>query len=362
MMRATTHEERRPAGWLASRTLFRTAIGLAAVTVIVCTTMIGVAASNWISRPFPGFFVLANRVIPSIGLPDWGGIRDGNVYQHTVVSVDGQPILTGADVYRHVERQEIGRTVTYELRSGIRTETLALASERFRFADYWAIFGSYLATGSLYSLLGLLGMWRFPATHLGRALLYVGSVGGIYGISGVSLYGPSFDAPIRHLHALAEAFLPSAFVYLTLALPRVRPGTVAPLLATACTLSAALAIPYALLLEQPGAYSVVHAACETYMGFAGLALTMSLVFHSTWSPGSHVLLHSATAGALLGLGVPAMVVLISGLSGGGLPVNIVTATAFLFPLCFGYGLVHDGLARRREASIVSMAAVPAREG
>jgi hypothetical protein len=42
-------------------------------------------------------------------------------------------------------------------------------------------------------------------------------------------------------------------------------------------------------------------------------------------------------------------------------VNIVTATAFLFPLCFGYGLVHDGLARRRERALLTMAAMPARK-
>ena len=55
------------------------------------------------------------------------------------------------------------------------------------------------------------------------------------------------------------------------------------------------------------------------------------------------LLRSATAGVLLGLAVPAVVMTISGLSGGRLPVNICTATAFLFPLCFGYGIVRECL-------------------
>ena len=47
------------------------------------------------------------------------------------------------------------------------------------------------------------------------------------------------------------------------------------------------------------------------------------------------------AGALLGLGVPAVIMIISGVSGGALPVNVMTVTAFLFPLCIGYGLLRE---------------------
>ena len=55
-------------------------------------------------------------------------------------------------------------------------------------------------------------------------------------------------------------------------------------------------------------------------------------------------IRATSASVLLGLAVPAVVMTLSGLSGGKPPVNICTATTFLFPLCFGYGIVRDCLA------------------
>jgi hypothetical protein len=52
------------------------------------------------------------------------------------------------------------------------------------------------------------------------------------------------------------------------------------------------------------------------------------------------------AGAMLGLGMPAVIMVLSGVSGGRLPVNLCTVTAFMFPLCIGWGVVHERLASR----------------
>jgi hypothetical protein len=325
-------------------------IGAAALLAVTFTAMIGVSASGWVDRPFPGFFVLVNRVIPSVGLPHWTGSQHGTLYQRTVASVDGYPISEAADVYRQVGQQPVGSPVTYELRHGSATETVAIPSSIFTRLDYCTVFGTYLWTGLLYLIVGLLGMWFFPGTHLAHALLVVGSAGGIYGLSGVGIYGPTFHIRV---HALAEAFLPAAFAYLALVFPRERQALTAPLLAAALTLSLALTIPYQLLLSQPGAYSTMHAASETYLGIVGLTLTARLIVECATSGATNPLLRSATMGAVLGLAVPAIVMLISGLSGGSLPVNVLTSTAFLFPLGFGYGIVRDRLSVRvrRDATV-----------
>jgi hypothetical protein len=156
------------------------------------------------------------------------------------------------------------------------------------------------------------------------------------------------------LHALAEAFFPAALVNLTCVFPRERRGIALPVVATAWWLSLALAIPYQLLLHQPAAYSILHAACETYMGLAGLGFGAALIVERARAPHAPTaLLRGAVAGAILGLGVPAVIMTISGLTGGGLPVNVCTATAFLFPLCLGYGLVRERLARRVRLATVT---------
>jgi hypothetical protein len=325
------------AGLLALRAMLLAA----AAAVVVIVTTIGIAAADWIDRPFPGFFVLENRVIPSIGLPHWSASRAGGLYQLAVVAIDGAAITDGAGVYETVASRPTGTPLVYGLRGGAASDAVAVGSQIFTRADYWAIFGTYLGTGFLYLMVGLLGVWLFPETHLGRALLCMGGIGGIYALSAVGVYGPSFGL---RLHALAEASLPAAFVYLTLVFARARRTVSLPVLWVGCALSGALAILYQLVLSQPGAYSAVHGACETYLGAAGLGLMGYLLVQRARGT-SEPLLHAAAVGAVLGIGVPAVVLLLSGVSGGRVPVNLCTVTAFLFPLSVGWGLVREYVVR-----------------
>src|SRR6185369_9817387 len=176
----------------------------------------------------------------------------------------------------------------------------------------------------LYLVLGLLGAWLLPETDLGRAILYCGSVAGLFALSAVGLYGG--EAAMR-IHTLAEAFLPATLVYLAVVFPRARGALAQPLTALAWTLSLAIAVPYQLLLTQPSAYSTLHAACEVYLGVAAGALLVTLVVERARSVATP-LLRAAVAGGLLGLGVPAVVKTLSGVTGGALPVNALAMTAF----------------------------------
>ena len=313
-----------------------------AISVLVATVLMGIRATSWSGASFPGFFVLPNRVVASIGEPHWTASKDGSLYQRTVVAVDGAPVDSSAEVYQRIGQRPSGTTFAVTLQQGSTTDTVSLRSMEFSWGDYSAIFGAYLATGVLYLMMGLLGAWLLPGTHLGRALLFVGSTGGVYTLSAIGIYEPYGGFRI---HALAEAFFPAGVVYLGLVFPRERGALVKPGAAVAYWVSLGLAIPYQLLLDQPGAYSVMHAASETYLGLASLGLTVSLVVHyASAADDDKPFLRSATAGVLLGLAVPAVVMTLSGLSGGRLPVNICTVTAFLFPLCFGYGIVRECLA------------------
>ena len=334
--------------------LYRGVLAIAALVGVAATFTIGAHARVWIGKPFPGFFVLANRVIPSVGLGHWSGTRDGAVYQRVVVAVDGVPVASAREVYHRVAAQPPGRAFTYALRRGSTTETVTLASHRFSTVDYAAIFAVYLVDGFLYLVLGILGAWLLPETDLGRALLYVGSLAAIFALSAVGLYGP--EATMR-IHTLAEAFLPAALIYLSVVFPRARGALAQPLTALAWTLSLAIAVPYQLLLLQPSAYATLHAACEVYLGVAAAVLLVTLVLERARSVATP-LLRSAVAGGLLGLGVPAVVKTLSGITGGALPVNVLATTALLFPACVAWGLLRERaatgylLAWRRSADVL----------
>lgn len=342
-----------PAASPLSPRVVRAVLAVSGVTALAVAAALALAATSWIGRPFPGFFVLPNRVVPSVGLTRWPGTEDGPIYQQAVVAVDGTRVDDNRDVYDPVRRQSSGTPFTYALRRGAASTTLVLGSRTFSRLDYWLIFGGYLATGLLYLGVGILAAWMLPDAALGKALLYVGTVAGAYALSGVALYSPGADV---RLHALAEALFPAALVYLACVLPRDRGRAATPVIATAWWLSLALAVPYQLLLYQPGAYSLLHGACETYLGAAGLALGASLILERARArESSGPLLRAAVAGALLGIGVPAVLLTVSGLSGGAVPVNVCTATAFLFPLSLGYGLLREHAAPRVPAAVVEPA-------
>jgi len=345
-MTANNQTNREPSAWSAtSPGVYRAALIAAALAALTVTAVIGLGTGSWVGKSFPGFFVLPNRVIPSVGRVAWSGSSDSAIYQRTVMTVDGKRIRGNADAYRHVADHAPGTPIAYTLRHGTTTETLTLESRVFSKSDYWIIFGSYLVTGLLYLLLGILGAWLMPDASLGRALLLLGSAGGIFALTGAGIYSPGAD--IR-AHALAEAFFPATLIYLALVFAREQGRYVTPLVSIAWWISLALAIPYQLLLGQPGAYSLVHGTCETYLGIAGIGAGATLIVERARAADkAGPLLRSAVAGALLGLGVPAVIMVISGLSGGMLPVNVMTATAFMFPLCIGYGLLREHLIGRR---------------
>jgi len=72
------------------------ALGLAAIGLATRNT---ITSSDWIGRPFPGFMLLDNRVVASVGLAHWSGTRVPGLYQSEVVAVDGRSVRSAAEVY-----------------------------------------------------------------------------------------------------------------------------------------------------------------------------------------------------------------------------------------------------------------------
>jgi hypothetical protein len=324
---------------------YRMTVTAAALAAVAVTAVVGMATHSWIGQTFPGFFVLSNRVVASVGRLEWSGSRDGTLYQSEILEVDGERVAGSADVYDKAARRPEGTRVVYTVRHGGGVQRVAVENRRFVASDYWVVFGSYLATGLLYLVVGLMGTWLVGAADLGRAILLLGATGGIYALTGAGIYAG--DADLR-LHAAAEAFFPATLIYFATAGSRMSRRYATPLVTCGAWLSGALAVACQLMLNDPGAYSLIHAACEGYMGAAGLGTgAMLIVAHARAGRDAGSLLTASLAGAMLGLGMPAVVMVLSGLSGGRLPVNVCTVTAFMFPLCVAWGVARERLAWRR---------------
>src|SRR5581483_3236977 len=106
---------------------------VAAALALVVLGLAGLGAVEgleWWGRPFPGFFVLANRLVPVAALPDWSaGV--GDVFLAEVTAVAGVRVRDNGDVYRQVALRPPGTPIAYTFRRDGRTWEATFVSRRF---------------------------------------------------------------------------------------------------------------------------------------------------------------------------------------------------------------------------------------
>lgn len=330
MLPANVAVARRPAARFSDA-----AFVAAALAAIALVAMIASGARSWIDRPFPGFFVLADRTVPPIGRVVWNSAAGGRLYDRTVVAVDGVAIDRSDDLHRRIASKPLGSSFAVTLAGSGAADTFSVTSRAFSAADYWAVFGAYLFTGLLYVLLAILAAWLLPADRLGRALMLVGGAGGLFMLSAADLYPPG--GALR-VHALTTALLPAALVQFALVVGNARGAFARFAVPVVWTVSLAAAVSMQLLIGEPAATRSLYASCDASLGLALAAATIALI-------GARVRVGSETAplvacAATFGLGIPAAIFLLAAV-GNGVPVNASATLGFLFPLGIGAGLLRD---------------------
>lgn len=318
------------------------AVMLAVMAVGLAVTC-GVTSARWVHTTFPGILVMANRVIASVSLPHWPvAHRDRQVYQHTVIAVEGQPVATTAALYALVRRLPPGTSLTYLLEKDGKTSQLTLPSLVFSWQDYLLIFGAYILNGLALALIGL-GVWFLkPAAPASQALCISGVVSGFFTLTAADLYGPHW---FFRLHVLGEALFPAGFIHLALVFPIDRFRRYRSLvLGMPYMLALVLGAAYETFLYHPAAYSLIHNLCMVYVGI-GAVIFVGKVIWDYWETDSHLVrqkIRVLLLGFLAGFALPASLMFASGMTEGDVAVNYAAFTAFLFPLSVGYAIVkHD---------------------
>jgi signal transduction histidine kinase len=305
---------------------------------LTCT----ITSLHWIGAPFPGFFIMANRVIASVSLPHWSIAQSHHIYQHAVVKVNDHPIATAEDLYATVRQLPPGSPITYTLEKDRRTSQATLPSQLFTRGDYILLFVPYLLSGLTLALTGIAVWFISPYTPASLALLISGLAGGLFAITGVDLYAPSW---FFRLHILGEAIFPAGLLHLALVFPvdRLRRFRTA-FLFFPYLVASTLSVAYEMRLFYPSAYSEIHNLCMVHVGLGGLVL-LGAVIWDYFTTDSHLTKQRVRVillGFLSGYTLPAGVMLASGVTGGDVAVNYAGFTVFLFPLSLGYAIVkHD---------------------
>lgn len=312
------------------------------VVALGFATTCGITSARWINEPFPGFFIMANRVIASINLPHWPVAAHSQLYQHVVIAVNNQPVTSSREVYAAVRRLPSGSFITYTLEKEGRSSFVTLPSATFTLQDYCLLFGVYLLNGLALVLIGVIVWLLAPGNPASLALLAVGLAGGFFALTAADLYAPHW---FFRLHVIGEAFFPAGFIHVALVFPvdrfrRYRRW----LLALPYCVALALTFLYQTSLYLPTSYSFVHNLCMVYVGIAGVALLGAVLwdYRTTDSYFTQQRIFVILLGFLSGYAFPTILMAASGVMGGQIAVNYAGFTAFLFPLSLGYAIVkHD---------------------
>jgi hypothetical protein len=287
---------------------------------------------GWRGARFPGFFVMPNRVVPSAALPGWSGLADGRpLFQSILLAVDDVSIGAAREAYRGAAAHAPGEAASYVFAQAHGVETRTFPTRIFGTGEYVAIFGAYAITALAYLLLAAVAAERSSEGAPYAGLAAFGWASAAFGFTGMDLYGPG---ALFRAHLLAEALLWASATHLALVCPDDRLARHRGVLPLVYGVGLALAAVYELFAYEPAAYSALHNLAQTMAGLPVLLLVARLALALDGPPLAlgETGLRRMLAGTLARLVMPAIVLGVSGATGGRIPVNAAAWVGFLFPL------------------------------
>ena len=334
----SSHRESEPRSGLRN-----VAVTAASLVSALLLTLTAINATGWIGRTFPGFFLMANRVVPSVSLPTWDGAAAAN-FQNQVLAVNGETVASAAEVYEKVQKIGLGAPIRYDLRTPQGENVSAmLSARRFALSDFALVFGAYLFCAGVFLAVALVVVRLRPNSSAAYGFLSACVGLGAYALTGADLYGPHWWF---RAHVAAESLFPAGIIHLALVFPtdRLRARRRVALAAVYLPFIL-LAVLYQFVLYWPSAYTRMHLIASAAQGLSGTILLLAVAY-DRWTTESALVrwrVGIVGAGVVTAFAGPAVLTGASGLWGGSVPVNGAAFTAFLFPLSVGYAIVRRDL-------------------
>jgi len=171
---------------------------------------------QWIGKPFPGFLLMKNRVVPAAGLPHWSGLKAGKIFICEVESVDGKPVPSSQWLENYISTVTPGTALTYKFKRGKETLTFSIPVMRFTGKDFLLLFVFYLMNGFAFIVVGFVVRVIRPNKPASLGMFLVGLCAGLWAVTGSDLYGPHW---FFRIHVFMECFMPASIVHLALVFP-----------------------------------------------------------------------------------------------------------------------------------------------
>src|SRR5262245_55447278 len=122
------------------------------VVLALSLPLVGLAAATsfyWLGRAFPGFFLLENRLVPTVGRFEWTGSQAGLTFHSRVLAVNERAVTSAAEVYAAAESSGGGPLQYLVQKRGEAERTIGIETMRFGQADLWLTCGLFLLNGIL---------------------------------------------------------------------------------------------------------------------------------------------------------------------------------------------------------------------
>ena len=299
----------------------------------------------WPGRPFPGFFVLENGIVPSVGLYEWTGLRARVPFHARVLTVDGQPVRTNADVYDRVARVPVGTPVAYTLEKDGHRIDVSVPTMRFGAIDYWLTVGLFLVNGLVCLVGGSVVSLLQPRAQATRAFLVLSFFNALFAFTAAAIYLPN-PGWLSALHLLAQATFPATYIHFGLVVPVARPilRRRPALLSLPYLVSAGLTLwAWHGYYASPPQVLPLHAA-YIYSALA-IALVGWLLAYAYWTDRTPLVRGRVLViflGWVLGLGLSFVGFVSAADAGGDFPMNLIALTGVVCYIAVAYAIgKHD---------------------
>lgn len=317
-------------------------LAVAASIILICA----LNSLRWVNRPFPGFFLWENLLVPAVGDTDWTGYRADIPFQSRLATVNGQAVTSAEEVYGMVASRPVGTSFTYafEVEPGAAPVTRPIATMRLTVPGYLWTLGNYLGVGLLLTLLGFTVYFLRPDAPAARAMLSAGAMWGIYLATAADIYGPAW---FRSLCLLLQATAPVALLHLALTFPTQRrivqrhPRVLHILYAAGCAVGLLHNVAFSRWFAITLAINRLDAIAMVINGLVLIAGLAHSFFYSPSAAARQRIKLAALGGAVAFL-IPIVGLFLYSLLGSDFPLNFFALPLALFPIAIGYAIVrHD---------------------
>ncbi|MEZ4301006.1 MAG: HAMP domain-containing sensor histidine kinase [Polyangiaceae bacterium] len=271
----------------------RWAFYIAMIGTVAVMAVIGLSATGYYRKPFPGVLVDADGVVSSLGLPSWPGFRQGLAFPDQLVSVEGKDLrnepgsIRARELDRVVERAGAKGHVTacFDTSRSPKPQCVTLPVQPLSPLAWWLFAGIPAIIGAAFVAAGTSALMASPSGRLSRTFAFTSAWYALFLFTLFDYHTTRLFVPLFHL---AYAMGPLGCFILPLRLPddvpllQRRPWLVRAAYGVGAALAAALLVTHAL------GYSTValRNVCAVLLGLSFIFFACTLIYRFTRAEGA----------------------------------------------------------------------------